>query len=174
MRLFVFQVRTGSEESFLKAACRVFPDSWGVFHWPRRKLRLRRGGRWVDSVASIFPGYLFLETERVIPEHYLRLSGVPGFLRFLASNDNILPLSPEDQEIVRHFLSFGSVVGTSRVLFDEDKRITVLAGPLKGLEGRIVKVDRRKGRAKVRLDMFRDSFLVDFGFENLERSGEGS
>jgi transcriptional antiterminator NusG len=32
----------------------------------------------------------------------------------------------------------------------------------------IVKVDRRKGRARVRLEMYEDSFEVDFGFEALD------
>jgi hypothetical protein len=29
-------------------------------------------------------------------------------------------------------------------------------------------VDRRKGRAKVRLEMYQDSFEIDFGFDSLE------
>ncbi|MFW5689149.1 MAG: KOW motif-containing protein, partial [Spirochaetota bacterium] len=48
--------------------------------------------------------------------------------------------------------------------------IEVKEGPLAGLEGRIVKVDRRKQRAKVRLDLYQESFLVDFGFELLAPS----
>jgi len=39
---------------------------------------------------------------------------------------------------------------------------------LKDLEGRIVRVDRRKGRARVRLELYADSFEVDFGFEALD------
>ncbi len=52
--------------------------------------------------------------------------------------------------------------------FDENKRIRIVAGPLKNLEGMIVRVDRRKGRARVRLALYEDSFEVDFGFEALE------
>ena len=70
--------------------------------------------------------------------------------------------------MLSHFLAFGEIVDKSMVTFDEDRRIRVLSGPLKGLEGRIVRVDRRKGRAKVRLEMYEDSFEIDFGFESLE------
>jgi transcriptional antiterminator NusG len=38
-------------------------------------------------------------------------------------------------------------------------------GPLMGLEGRIIKVDRRKGRAKINLDLYNDSFTIDLAFE---------
>ena len=54
--------------------------------------------------------------------------------------------------------------------FDENRRIRVVSGPLQGLEGRIVKVDRRKGRARVRLDIYADAFEIDLGFEILEGS----
>jgi len=51
------------------------------------------------------------------------------------------------------------------VYFNEDSRIVVVEGPLMGLEGRIVKVDRRKGRAKIMLDLYNDSFSIDLAFE---------
>jgi transcriptional antiterminator NusG len=42
------------------------------------------------------------------------------------------------------------VIVMSEVEYDKDNHIRVLAGPLKGQEGRITKVDRRKGRVKVK------------------------
>jgi transcriptional antiterminator NusG len=59
-------------------------------------------------------------------------------------------------------------VEKSAAYFDENRRIRVISGPLKNLEGMIVRVDRRKGRARVRLEMYEDSFEVDFGFEALD------
>jgi transcriptional antiterminator NusG len=51
------------------------------------------------------------------------------------------------------------------VYFNENSRIVVVEGPLMGLEGRIIKVDKRKGRAKIKLDMYEDSFTCDLAFE---------
>ena len=68
-----------------------------------------------------------------------------------------------------HFsASFGEVLDKSKVQFDENKRIRVVHGALKGLEGKIVKVDRRKQRAKVSLSLYDSAFLIDFGFDLLE------
>ncbi|WP_049783334.1 KOW motif-containing protein [Mahella australiensis] len=44
-----------------------------------------------------------------------------------------------------------------------DGRIIVLNGPLKGYEGIIVSVDKRKGRAKVRMNIMGYERLVDLG-----------
>jgi transcriptional antiterminator NusG len=51
------------------------------------------------------------------------------------------------------------------VYFNENSRIVVVEGPLVGLEGRIIKVDKRKGRAKISLDLYNDSFAIDLAFE---------
>jgi len=168
MPFFAVQIWTGDEARFLSIAAQRVRHDNAKFYWPRRSLRIKRGGNWKESLAPIFPGYMFIQAEAIRPELYAALKQAPGFLRFLLSNDNIVPLERADQELLGHFLGFGEIVDKSLVFFDESKRIRVVSGPLKGLEGRIVRVDRRKGRAKVRLEMYQDSFEIDFGFESLE------
>ncbi len=169
MTFYVVQVRTGKEEQYRKQAAIYLTAPEQQLLWPRRNLRIRRQGTWRDSIASIFPGYLFLKADSVMPELYWNLKRIPGFFRFLKSNHNIEPLSPRDREILMHFLSHGEIVDRSKVTFDENRRIRVISGPLRGLEGKIVKVDRRKQRARVKLELYEDSFLIDFGFDVLEQ-----
>jgi len=167
MAFFVMQVRTGSEERFRRQADRLLQEAKVALLWPRRSLRVRRGGEWLESVAPIFPGYLFLRADALDAGLYRGLKALPGFGRFLRDNANIEPLGERDREILQHFLSFGEVVHRSKVSFDAEKRIQVLDGPLKALQGRIVRVDRRKGRARVRLELYENSFLIDFGFDDI-------
>ncbi|UCG00129.1 MAG: antiterminator LoaP [Spirochaetaceae bacterium] len=166
------QVRTGKEKQYLKQADKVLRAPEQRLYWPRRALRIRREGAWKDSVAAIFPGYLFLQSEDIPPPLYWALRRIPGFLRYLKDNQHIEPLNTRDREILQHFLSYGEIVQRSRVFFDQDRRIRVISGPLMGMEGRIVKVDRRKGRARVRLELYENSFLIDFGFDALEQALE--
>ncbi len=167
MPFFAVQVRTGGESRFLQQAREVAGEPAELL-WPRRRLRIRTAGTWSDSLAPVFPGYLFVRAPRVGERLFAALRSVPGFLRFLPSNDRIQPLGPGDERLLAHLLSFGEILDRSLVRFDEDRRIRVVSGPLKGLEGRIVRVDRRKGRARVRLEMYADSFEIDLGFEGLE------
>jgi transcription termination/antitermination protein NusG len=172
MLYFALQVRTGKEAPFIEMAHRRHPEASVL--WPRRRLRIRKGGAWKDSLAPLFPGYLFLRADNFDDIPWRALRAVPDFVRFLPANDRIVPLDERDQSTLTHFLSYGEVVDKSVVTFDENKRIRVVSGPLQGLEGRIVKVDRRKGRAKVRLDIYADAFGIDFGFEILESAVEHS
>jgi transcriptional antiterminator NusG len=171
MAFFVLQVRTGAEEKFRRQADRLLQEAKVMLLWPRRSLRVRRGGSWQESVAPIFPGYLFLRAEALDPGLYRGLKSLPGFGRFLRDNANVEPLAERDRQILQHFLSFGEVVHRSKVSFDANKRIQVLDGPLKALQGRIVRVDRRKGRARVRLELYENSFLIDFGFDDIAPVG---
>ncbi len=60
------------------------------------------------------------------------------------------------------------LIGLSKVT--DGDRIKVVSGPLKNLEGQIVRVDRRKGRARVRLTLFGEPKEIDFGIEVLEQA----
>jgi transcription termination/antitermination protein NusG len=168
MLLYAVQVWTGNEERFRALADRALPDPDTRLFWPRRSLRIKRAGVWRDAIAPIFPGYLFLQAEEINPTLYAELKRTPGFVRFLPSNEAVAPLDRADQELLGHFLAFGEIVKKSTAFFDENRRIRIVAGPLKNLEGKIVRVDRRKGRARVRLELYEDSFEVDFGFEALD------
>jgi transcriptional antiterminator NusG len=160
-------VRARSEERFVTLAQPVVgPENRLLFL--RRRLRIKRAGAWHGVVAPIFPGYLFLRVDEEDPDLIHVLRSLPGFIRFLPANNRIMPLDARDEALVRHFLSFGEVLEKSLVEFDENRRIRVVSGPLKGLDGRIVKVDRRKQRARVKLELYQETFEIDFGFEALE------
>ena len=171
MSYFVVSVEPRGEEHFLTMARRHLSADRAKFHWPRRKLTIRRRGKREESLVPLFPGYIFLETDVVDEEIFRTVKRLPRFYRFLERNDRIRALVGDDLQLVTHFVRHGDVIGKSTVTFDENSRIQVIDGPLAGLEGRIVKVDRRKQRAKVRLDLYQESFLVDFGFELLASSG---
>ncbi len=168
MNYFVVQVKTREEEKYRTLARQALQGSTMNLVYPQRRLRQLRRGSWKDVLKPLYPGYVFLEGDHVSVEDYWHLRHVPGFLRFLETNSNIRPIDGSDRELLLHFLRFGEVVEKSKVTFGPDSQIRVLEGPLAGLEGRIVKIDRRKGRAKVKLDLYNDSFPVDLGFEVIE------
>ena len=167
---FVIQVKTRGEEKYLTLAEQALESLNIKLIWPRRRLRIRRRGHWRETLSPIFPGYLFLEVEAIDPELYWTLKKSPGFYRFLKSNHDIQPLPEPDARILASLIGFGEVVNRSLATFDEGGRIKIIEGPLTGMEGLIVRVDKRKGRVKVKLDLYDESFLVDFGFSAVEKA----
>ena len=90
----------------------------------------------------------------------------------MRDNDDIRPLSLDDKKFVYQLSLNGEVAGISKVYFNKDDKIKVASGPMKGLEGEIIKVDKRKKRAKIKLTLYENSFLIDFGFELIEHFKE--
>jgi len=169
---YAIQVRTRSEQKFMRLFAALNPDVQASFalHFPRRNINIRRKGKLRPSTSAVFPGYIFVEaTEEDILSHGRLFRRTEGFYRFLRSNQDVKPLSGKDLELVLHFVKkAGPVAGVSKVRFDENSRIVVMGGPLSGLEGRIIKVDKRKKRAKVRLNLYDDTFAIDLAFEVME------
>ena len=174
MEYYAVQVWTGKEDEF---AMRISADPRmnSTVIVPKRAVQVRRAGKTRREERPLFPGYVFIVTDVSELEAMQRwiLRSTTFFVRALPATKDPRPVKEKDRRLLAHFMTFGKVADISKVSFDADDRIVVIEGPLKGLEGLIVKVDKRKSRAKIRLDMCENSFLVDMGFEVLDRSAKG-
>lgn len=175
MNYYVVQVRTGMEEDFVKADKKQNPNSGEEYSilLPRRVLNIKRRGKVFKEISPVFKGYVFVEAEELTDQIYSLLKNVKGFYRVLPDNKDRKALYGRDLDILNHFIRFDCLADISVAVFDENDRIKILEGPLMGLEGQIIKVDRRKGRAKVLLDAYNESFPIDFAFRALDLAQKG-
>jgi len=175
MEYYAVQVWTGKEDEFAERIA-ADPSMHSKTIVPKRAVQIRRAGKIRREERPLFPGYVFVATELSELDNDQRwaLRTARFFVRALPVTTDPRPVKEKDRRLLAHFMSFGKVADISKVCFDADERIIVVEGPLKGLEGMIVRVDMRKRRAKVRLDMCENSFLVDMGFEILDRSAKGT
>jgi transcriptional antiterminator NusG len=171
MKYYAIQVKTRGEEKYIRLFRAMHPDFQAEIYFPQRRIDERRNGVVFARQTGVFPGYIFLEldNEDSILKYHWDFRRTDGFFRFLKSNRNIRELQDRDLELVLHFIKrVGPVAGKSKVYFNENSRIVVVDGPLLGLEGKIIKVDKRKGRAKIKLDLYGDSFSIDLAFETID------
>ncbi len=170
MNLYVIQVNTGKEDTYIK----LWEHKKGhlplKIFWLRKELMIRKNGHTHKGLKSIFPGYLFLEADEIDAETFQEFRHIHFFNRFLKADNKISPLPLDEAKKIYELAKYGRVIGQSKVVYNEQDRIVVIDGPMKGLEGQIVKVDRRKKRAKVRLSLYNNAYLIDFGFELLEEA----
>jgi transcriptional antiterminator NusG len=172
MNYYVLHVKTNSEELFIDRANKALQKKEvnQEFFFPKRKLYVRRRGKRIEEVKPVFPGYVFLGADEISPDLYQALKRTKFFFRFLKDNHDVRPLCGADLDILAKFLSFGPVAEVSKVTFDENDRIVVSGGgPLSGLEGSIIKVNKRKQRVKVRVDFSYQSFVFDLSYEVIEK-----
>jgi len=172
MFYYAAQVHTGRELNFIDQMKQSLSEKSCVQQliFLRRIMHIQRHGIMKDELQPLFPGYIFLETDRILDaDSCMQMRKSEYFYRFLKNNQSITPLDNNDLKILLHFMDFGEKAGPSKVYFDENQRIIVTEGPLKGLEGFIIKVDKRKKRAKIRINFEDSPIVMDLAFDLLSK-----
>ena len=170
VRYYCLMVRTGEEERFKRELLEEFGDEQRLAaYFFKKKMRTNKG---LFFEQALFPGYVFCGIERLDARAVERVKRVRGFLRFLASNTDIRPLAGENLSVFENFLRCGENLGLSRLKFAPGRRIIVSDGPLRGLEGNIMAVNKRQRRVTVRLDMMGSVSRVDMCYEDVTDAGE--
>ena len=122
----------------------------------------RWAGRRSVIQLPLFPGYVFV---RVSLKERIRALEHPSVLRLVTFGGRPAPLPDGEIERLRAALDLGKAEPFPFLL--PGKQIRVKAGPLAGLEGRIL---RRKGRMRlvVSIDAIQQSIIFDLDASDLE------
>lgn len=153
-------VATGEEDKVKERLRYKFKNSADIrLLVPKRKLRERKNGVWETKIRTLFPGYIMVNGPLGIEEYYT-LKGTPGLIRILKDKSGLLEIHKNEIKVINSLIYEDEIIGTSNVVM-EGTRIIVVEGPLLGMDGLIQSVDRRKGRAKVRLNFIGEPRLVD-------------
>ena len=107
-------------------------------------------GKEVQKQIKLFPGYVLINTDA--PEEiHKRLEREKDYIKILENDAGYVPLTAEEETIIRHFATLEGETGVSIGLI-KDGVLTVLDGSLKGMEDKIVRIDRHRRKAWVHFD----------------------
>ena len=163
MEYYCAMILSGEEKAFKQAATAALPQ--GRFYIFERKLHNRSRG-WFD--APLFPGYVFFGVEELTPQFFEVLRSIKGFCRILYDNQNPVKITGQSLEELQLFIKNGEHWGISKVLFVPGQKIKAIAGPLVGLEGQIVAVNRKRKQITVQSTLTQDGKKFDLLYEEVE------
>lgn len=126
---------------------------------PKRKMRERKNGIWESRIRTLFPGYVLLNGHLDVDEYY-SIKGTPGLIKILKDKSKLLEIDEQEIHIINRLMCNNEIIGPSSIYTDGGK-VIVIDGPLLGMEGLIESIDKRKGRAKVRVNFIGESRLVE-------------
>lgn len=158
-------VVTGNEDKVKERLKHRVGDQFGYLV-PKRTLRERKGGIWVFNTRTLFPGYVLVDGNIDITSYY-SFKNIPGLLRLLKSGDDILKIDEREVKVLSKLICNGEIIGISDI-FIENGRVRVVDGPLVSMEGIILEVNQRKGRARVKLEFLGQERIVEFGVSVLK------
>ncbi|WP_018663976.1 transcription termination/antitermination protein NusG [Heyndrickxia acidiproducens] len=118
---------------------------------------------------KVFPGYVLVELVMTDDSWYVvrNTPGVTGFVGSSGSGSKPSPLLPE--EINTILKRMGMEEKRTDVNFEIGETVTVKEGPFANFAGKIIEMDRDKGRAKVMVNMFGRETPVDLVFEQIDK-----
>lgn len=161
-------VMTGDEDNVKERLEYRFHNGMRILV-PKRKLRERRGGKWSYVTRSLLPGYVLVHGKIDI-ETYYNFKNIPGLLKILKTGDYLSRIDPNDMSVISKLTYNSDIIGVSNV-FVENGRVQVVDGPLLSLEGIIVNIDHRKGRARIKLSFLGDERTIELGINVLRPTG---
>ena len=165
---YVVQVRTGAElklaERFRHEIKTEGEDIFVPMYERRKSIR----GEWTRVKRPLFPGYIFFETEDA-ESLYFRLKKIDAFNKILSTGHGEYTPIQTDEEMFLRALIGEDYVAQESVGVIEGDQIIVMHGPLKGLEGSIVKINRHKRIAIIRAEFMGGAREVKVGLEIIDK-----
>lgn len=158
-------VKTGEENKVKERLDYRFSGDPAVMI-PKKIIKERKNGRWFRRVRNLFPGYIFIHGE-LNASNYKMLWKVPGVYKLLCTDREPVQIPPNEIEVFSHLFDNEDTIQESEIYMEGDK-VTVISGPLTALQGKILKVDRRKGRARVLLQFLGEERVIDLGVNIIE------
>lgn len=172
MSWYVIFVRTGFEDEFCRYTNKVKEQRYAGINYnllvPKRKIFERKQGVKRQVIKTMFPGYVLLETETIY-EFFFQAKNSPHIIRFLRDNAYFQEVRKEEIERILMMVDCRGLIEISKA-FVENEKVRITDGPLLGREGIIQRIDKRKGRAKVKFAINENVLLIDLGIEILEKT----
>ncbi len=163
---YALQVRTGKEEEIACACRRVAAgDILEECFIPKAERMKRYEGQWHKEQIPMFPGYLFLVTEKIDQVHK-KLKVIPDMTKILGDGNEFIPIHKEEEAFLRSIGNQDHLVEMS-FGYLENGEVIIRSGPMKGLCGKVKKIDRHKRSAVVEVQMFGRMMDVKMGVEVL-------
>lgn len=160
-------VPTGQEE-YIKEALEEFVGDQLKLMVPKRILKERKTGKWHRVKRNLFPGYILVKGN-ITQEIYYKIKDSPVAVNLLKNEDGPQEIAQRELEILNILIeNEEGDIGISTA-YKEGEKVVINSGPLVGLEGYIQDIDKRKGRAKVKIDFLGETKTVQLGIDFIDK-----
>ena len=161
---YVVQVRSGTEHNIRIQCNKKIPDAiMERCFIPYYEEKKKQNGTWNTLQKILFPGYIFMITEDV-EKLFFHLKTIEGMTKLIGTGNDIIPLTEEEIIFLQRLGGDEQIVSMSEGII-EGTQVTIISGPLKGMEGLIQKIDRHKRKAWLELELFGRMRQVEVGLE---------
>lgn len=173
MRSYCLYCKTGSEKQLVRLLKKNMLDYLNVeleVFYPVRIINQRKKGVWSAVEQPLLPGYLFLYLDEDIPLPPFVIKQERDAYKILRYSDGQMALKNDDEKYALWVYRNNGQFLPSKVLFKEGQMVKVVDGPLKEMEGQILKIDRHHKRVVVGMNFAGSLRKVHLSIDIIEES----
>ena len=158
-------VRAGEEDEVARKIDTLFPEV--ETHAIMQIKHKSRNSRRSYSYSNMLPGYILFNADGEFPVS--KILSISSVVRILNYDDHQWSLRGEDLFYAKWIFENNGLIGIS-VVYTEGDEIRIIDGPLKAVEGKIVRIDKRNRNALITLGCERNNIKVWLAFEWLKKT----
>ena len=165
--LYVIYVPGGNTALALELIRRTVLSEEEQAFTPRVEREYRRGGETSTETKELFPGYVFIETaepDSFSERLFLTGGGRTRPLWLIRNDHSAVRLYPEEEDYIRTLVNADYLVEKSYG-YKEGDTIKLTRGPLKDLQGSLIRVNRHHRTATIRVKFLGDYRELTLGLE---------
>lgn len=125
-----------------------------------------KNGKQKVTKRKVYPGYVLVEIEMTDDSWYV-VRNTPGVTGFVGSGTKPIPLL--ESEVVTILQQMGMDEIQTRVDFDVNQSVQVVAGPFKDFVGVVREILADKGKLRVEVSMFGRETPVELEFSQVQK-----
>jgi transcriptional antiterminator NusG len=125
-----------------------------------------KAGKQKITKRKVYPGYVLVEMEMTDDSWYV-VRNTPGVTGFVGTGTKPIPLL--DKEVVKILKQMGMDEVHTRVDFEINQSVQVIAGPFKDFVGVVREILADKGKLRVEVSMFGRETPVELEFAQVQK-----
>jgi len=125
-----------------------------------------KNGKQKITKRKVYPGYVLVEMEMTDDSWYV-VRNTPGVTGFVGSGTKPIPLL--DSEVVTILQQMGMDEIQTRIDFEINQSVQVIAGPFKDFVGVVREILTDKGKLRVEVSMFGRETPVELEFTQVQK-----
>ncbi len=164
---YVIQVMACHESEMVTKCQKIVKEGEEVFTILTERLE-RKDGEWRPKRFVTFQKYIFVDTND--PDDFrIRLHDICGMTKMLGIGDDIVPIHSDEEEFLRRIGGDDHIIGKSCAYCEGDK-VSVITGPLAGMEGQVEWTNKRQKLIGVRVSFMNRETVIKFGAEYIRKA----
>ncbi|NLY10145.1 MAG: transcription termination/antitermination protein NusG [Firmicutes bacterium] len=125
-----------------------------------------KDGKKKVTQKKVFPGYVLVEMI-VTDDSWYVVRNTPGVTGFVGSGVKPIPL--EDDEVFKILQNMGVEYAHSKFDFEVGETVNVMSGPFENFSGKIVEINKEKGKVRLSISMFGRETPVELDFHQIAK-----